>query len=182
MENLQDVNVMLKDNEVEELSNLANELHIVTEDTSTAIDIEDFEEYILPYIIGEVEPTEENYTTFVANYIGLATKATKSLLIQSNGVVKYKLPPMIASTTIDDTEAIDLTKMHGSQRQATNGKTAKPFLDGLQNLVNTAKRDDNTLTSYADDLKRIKADYGITKPKDEKTVKSTEIEYGDFLD
>ena len=190
MTELEQASELINDSYRGELNDVANLLATTMIDPGTKIKLHDFEEFILPYIIGDIEQTEDNYQVFVANYIALSGKATSPIIVVDNddeAVKIYKLPPMVASLDIDVVTEHDFKSMHGSQRAEVNGKTSTLFKAGLQNYVNNVKRDETSLAGYAEDLERIHAKYkrnneSVVTEKVNVTVEDPIDDYGDFLD
>ena len=87
------------------LENMASLKNITKENKK--LPLIDFEKYLLPYYLGEVDKTDANTAVFTANYLEITDSYHIGIdVIDTDGSVKYSLPPLIGDTGIDKLDNI----------------------------------------------------------------------------
>jgi len=124
---LKDVKRELMGDEVKELFDNSQILDSIN-NTGVDVSLSHFETYLLPYIIREIEITEETTSIFYYNIYNIAKSYKTALyIIDSNGEVKYKLPPLVLDVN-DDTNNISYSRI------------VKKFLNTLDSNASIANR------------------------------------------
>jgi len=180
---LNDVLQQERDEEMEVLRELSLNLKEIAEPYEV-ITLQEFETYLLPYIIKEIEHTDENTAIFNSNFLNLSKKYRVGLKVMDGDKLLYKLPPLISSLKTDENK-INFRKIVNTFNNTveSNPRMANSQLNKNLNIVEkTLKEDKSYINDFRDTLSKIYNDYSH-RVKSNKTVTETKDEIeDDFLD
>jgi len=158
---LKDIKKDLMNDEIRELYDSSKILDTIN-NTGVDISLSHFETYLLPYIIREIEINEKTTAVFYYNIRKIA-KSFKSpiYVIDDNGEVKYKLPPLIIDVN-DDSNNISYNRI------------VKKYLSTIDSNASLANR---VFNKEIDEVEKVIAN---NKEEEDKYVKEFIKIYNDY--
>lgn len=101
--NMKKVKNQIKNEELKEFLENSEKIKNITK-AETKISKQEFEIYILPFILGEVERNEANINIFIENLKDLAGGYRRELVVldDDNKTELFRLPPLIADSDIEN--------------------------------------------------------------------------------
>jgi len=183
--NLEDVkNIVMSDESkfIEDDSNKLNVLLDVNED----VDKYTFETFLLPYIIGSVELTDDVLAVFSYNYRKLTKGSFRVPLyvMDDDGSVLYKLPPLFLGVDTEESSKISFAKIINSfiTGVENNNLNANKILSkNLNKASEHIHTDIEKYEFYRGELQKIYSDYKHLIKDKINIINEDEIE-DDFLD
>ena len=182
----------------EEMLELAESSEILTQVNSEEVEItlDFFETYFLPYIIYEVEHTDEYNMIFNYNYYKIAKKYSVSIVvIGDNNEVLYKLPPLVSDVNLDKLSNVAFSKIVSvftnvaESNESMANKMLGKALNEVGTLIETKSNVyEQSLQAIFQDYKhRLKDSFLSDKIKEHYIDESTpnvipEVDDEDFLD
>ena len=172
-----------RNEEMEILRELSLNLKEIT-DPYEEVSLHEFELYLLPFILKEIEYTDENTAIFNSNFLKLSKKYRVGLKVINNGKILYELPPLLGSLNIDDNK-INFRKIVNTFNSTaeSNPRIADKQLSKNLNIVEkTLKENNNEVNKYINTLSKIYKDYAHSVKNSKIVEKANNELEDDFLD
>ena len=111
MNELEEAAKLMKTDESKEILEFSNIINAISND-NVKIPLIDFENYLLPYILGETKKTDANSAVYIANYLAITKSHSVGItVLDKDGEVMFKLPPLISDTDISKLDNIAFGKI-----------------------------------------------------------------------
>jgi len=168
-----------------ELTELSKKIKNLTK-AETKITKQEFETYLLPYILGEVEHNDINNTIFINNLKDLSGGYRVTLtVVDENDETLFSLPPMIIDV---NNEKLEKNKLRGTIMSYkdlvdSNPRAADLKIRSLTNIIlNGLDPDNNEVIKFKNELNKIFDYYKDRLKSKDGQSKILESKDPDFID